>query len=99
MLAPTFLVTYGDSYLPFDYAEPLRILDAHDDCDGVMSVFANHGAWDESNVSPTRAARGSSATRKSARELRVRRTSTTGPSRSGARSSKGFRPESPPGST
>ena len=21
-LAPTFLVTYGDSYLPFDYAEP-----------------------------------------------------------------------------
>ena len=52
MLAPTFLVTYGDSYLPFDYAEPLRVLDAHDDCRGVMSIFANHGAWDESNTQP-----------------------------------------------
>jgi NDP-sugar pyrophosphorylase family protein len=52
MLAPTFLVTYGDSYLPFDYAEPLRVLDANADCDGVMSVFANHGAWDESNSQP-----------------------------------------------
>jgi len=50
MLAPTFLVTYGDSYLPFDYAEPLRILDAHADCDGVMSVFHNAGQWDASNV-------------------------------------------------
>jgi MurNAc alpha-1-phosphate uridylyltransferase len=50
MLAPSFLVTYGDSYLPFDYAEPLRILAAHDDCDGVMSVFPNAGKWDASNV-------------------------------------------------
>src|SRR5580704_5640499 len=50
MLEPAFLVTYGDSYLPFDYAEPLRILAAHDDCDGVMSVFKNAGAWDASNV-------------------------------------------------
>jgi MurNAc alpha-1-phosphate uridylyltransferase len=49
-LAPTFLVTYGDSYLPFDYAEPLRILQAHADCDGVMAVFKNAGAWDASNV-------------------------------------------------
>jgi MurNAc alpha-1-phosphate uridylyltransferase len=49
-LEPTFLVTYGDSYLPFDYAEPLRILDAHDDCDGVMAVYKNDGAWDASNV-------------------------------------------------
>ena len=49
-LAPTFLVTYGDSYLPFDYAAPLRALDAHDDCDGVMSVFKNDGRWDASNV-------------------------------------------------
>jgi MurNAc alpha-1-phosphate uridylyltransferase len=49
-LEPTFLVTYGDSYLPFDYSEPLRILDAHDDCDAVMSVFRNAGAWDASNV-------------------------------------------------
>jgi NDP-sugar pyrophosphorylase family protein len=50
LLAPSVLVTYGDSYLPFDYAAPLRELDAHDDCDGVMSVFANHGKWDASNV-------------------------------------------------
>jgi NDP-sugar pyrophosphorylase family protein len=50
MLAPTFLVTYGDSYLPFDYAEPLRILAAKGDCDGVMSVFPNAGQWDASNV-------------------------------------------------
>jgi NDP-sugar pyrophosphorylase family protein len=50
LLAPAFLVTYGDSYLPFDYAEPLRVLDAHADCDGVMSVFRNADAWDVSNV-------------------------------------------------
>jgi MurNAc alpha-1-phosphate uridylyltransferase len=50
MLAPTFLVTYGDSYLPFDYAGPLRTLDANADCDGVMSIFENRGAWDQSNV-------------------------------------------------
>jgi NDP-sugar pyrophosphorylase family protein len=49
-LAPTFLVTYGDSYLPFDYAEPLRVLAGHDDCDGVMAVFHNAGRWDVSNV-------------------------------------------------
>lgn len=50
-LAPTFLVTYGDSYLPFDYAEPLQILEAHlDDCDGVMAVYKNDGAFDASNV-------------------------------------------------
>ncbi len=50
LLAPTFLVTYGDSYLPFDYAAPLRELGVHDDCDGVMSVFKNEGKWDPSNV-------------------------------------------------
>jgi NDP-sugar pyrophosphorylase family protein len=50
LLAPTFLVTNGDSYLPFDYAEPLRMLDASGDCDGVMSIFENRGAWDTSNV-------------------------------------------------
>ncbi len=49
-LEDTFLVTYGDSYLPFDYAAPLDVLRAHDDCDGVMSVFANAGLWDASNV-------------------------------------------------
>jgi N-acetyl-alpha-D-muramate 1-phosphate uridylyltransferase len=50
LLEPEMLVTYGDSYLPFDYAEPLRVLAAHDDCDAVMSVFLNEGHWDASNV-------------------------------------------------
>ena len=50
LLEPRFLVTYGDSYLPFDYAQPLRTLEAHDDCDGVMVVYRNEGLWDASNV-------------------------------------------------
>jgi NDP-sugar pyrophosphorylase family protein len=50
LLAPAFLVTYGDSYLPFDYAEPLRVLEANADADGVMSVYPNAGQWDASNV-------------------------------------------------
>jgi MurNAc alpha-1-phosphate uridylyltransferase len=50
LLEETFLVTYGDSYLPFDYAEPLRVLQAHSDCDGVMAIFKNEGRWDTSNV-------------------------------------------------
>lgn len=49
-LRPTFLVTYGDSYLPFDYAAPLRELDERDDCDGVMAVYRNAGKWDASNT-------------------------------------------------
>jgi MurNAc alpha-1-phosphate uridylyltransferase len=50
LMEPAFLVTYGDSYLPFDYAEPVRVLMAHEDCDAVMSVFPNGGRWDASNV-------------------------------------------------
>ena len=50
LLEESFLVTYGDSYLPFDYAEPLRVLRANPDCDGVMAVFKNEGRWDTSNV-------------------------------------------------
>lgn len=50
MLEPEFLVSYGDSYLPFDYAAPMRALAAHGDCDGVMSVYKNEGQWDASNV-------------------------------------------------
>jgi NDP-sugar pyrophosphorylase family protein len=50
LLDDTFLVTYGDSYLPFDYAAPLDALRAHDDCDAVMSVFKNEKKWDASNV-------------------------------------------------
>jgi MurNAc alpha-1-phosphate uridylyltransferase len=50
LLADEFLVTYGDSYLPFDYGDPLRVLESHDDCDGVMAIFKNDGKWDVSNV-------------------------------------------------
>ncbi len=49
-LAPTFLVTYGDSCLPFDYAAPLRDLEAHPEALGTMSVFPNAGQWDKSNT-------------------------------------------------
>jgi NDP-sugar pyrophosphorylase family protein len=56
-LDETFVLTYGDSYLPFDYAAPLAMLRDHSDCDGVMSVYCNQGKWDSSNVrlSPDRA--------------------------------------------
>jgi NDP-sugar pyrophosphorylase family protein len=49
-LAPRFVVTYGDSYLPFDYCAPLEVLAAHDDCDAVMAIYRNQGNWDTSNV-------------------------------------------------
>jgi MurNAc alpha-1-phosphate uridylyltransferase len=49
-LEPTFLVTYGDSYLPFDYAAPLRAMNAATDADGVMAVYDNEGRWDASNT-------------------------------------------------
>ena len=49
-LDETFLVTYGDSYLPFDYSDPLTMLDRREDCDGVMAVYKNAGQWDASNV-------------------------------------------------
>lgn len=50
LLDERFVVTYGDSYLPFDYGAPLRLLAGHDDADGVMAVFRNEGRWDASNV-------------------------------------------------
>jgi NDP-sugar pyrophosphorylase family protein len=50
LLAPRVLVTYGDSYLRFDYAEPLRMLERHTDCDGVMAVYRNAGSLEPSNV-------------------------------------------------
>lgn len=50
LLAETFLVTYGDSYLPFDYSGPVALLDRSPDADGVMAVFKNEGRWDTSNV-------------------------------------------------
>jgi len=42
-------VTYGDSYLPFDYAAPLVDLEAHPEALGTMSVFHNEDRWDSSN--------------------------------------------------
>jgi len=50
LLAPCFVVTYGDSYLPFDYGAPLAVLEREADCDGVMAIYRNAGAWDVSNV-------------------------------------------------
>lgn len=50
LLAPRFLVTYGDSYLPFDYGAPLRDLGGHPEALGTMSVFHNAGEWDQSNT-------------------------------------------------
>lgn len=47
---PTFRVTYGDSYLPFDYSAPLRDLDAHPEALRAMSVFENRGQWDASST-------------------------------------------------
>ena len=50
LLAPRFLVTYGDSYLSFDYGEPVRLLERHADCDGVMAIYRNAGRFEPSNV-------------------------------------------------
>jgi NDP-sugar pyrophosphorylase family protein len=49
-LAATFLVTYGDSYLPFDYLAPLRDLGAHPDALGTMAVYRNQDELDASNT-------------------------------------------------
>ncbi len=49
-LEAEFLVTYGDSYLPFDYSAPLDDLREHSDALGTMSVFENAGQWDASNA-------------------------------------------------
>lgn len=49
-LEPTFLVTYGDSFLPFDYAAPLADLALHEGAQGTMAVFKNDDRWDRSNT-------------------------------------------------
>jgi NDP-sugar pyrophosphorylase family protein len=49
-LEDSFLVTYGDSYLPFDYAAPLRDLLVHPEALGTMTVHRNRGRWDTSNT-------------------------------------------------
>lgn len=50
LLAPIFLVTYGDSFLPFDYAAPLRDLAAHPGALGTMAVYRNEDLLDASNT-------------------------------------------------
>ncbi|UQA56343.1 NTP transferase domain-containing protein [Polyangium aurulentum] len=49
LLAPVLLVTYGDSYLPFDYAAPLVDLLAHPEALGTMAVYRNADLLDASN--------------------------------------------------
>jgi N-acetyl-alpha-D-muramate 1-phosphate uridylyltransferase len=50
MLADCFVVTYGDSYLPFDYRAPLRALVESPNDDGCLAVLHNQGRWDSSNA-------------------------------------------------
>jgi NDP-sugar pyrophosphorylase family protein len=50
LLRSSFVVTYGDSYLPFDYAAPLADLDAHPQALGTLAVYPNHNRWEASNT-------------------------------------------------
>jgi NDP-sugar pyrophosphorylase family protein len=49
LLGNRFLVLYGDSYLPIDYAAPARAFVGSSKL-GLMTVFRNEGRWDTSNV-------------------------------------------------
>src|SRR3954470_13801070 len=49
LLGKQFLVLYGDSYLPIDYAEPIRAMEASGKL-GLMTVYRNDNRWDPSNV-------------------------------------------------
>jgi NDP-sugar pyrophosphorylase family protein len=49
-LEQEFVVTYGDSYLPFDYSLPLRDLREHPEALATMCVYRNDGALGASNV-------------------------------------------------
>jgi NDP-sugar pyrophosphorylase family protein len=48
-LDPAFLVTYGDSFLPIDFADVWRRFEASG-APALMTVFQNAGRWDISNV-------------------------------------------------
>ena len=48
-LPEAFLVTYGDSFLPIDFAEVWRAFLASGQ-PALMTVYRNHGQWDASNV-------------------------------------------------
>jgi NDP-sugar pyrophosphorylase family protein len=49
VLADEFLLTYGDSYLPVDFAAVAAAFRSAGKL-GLMTVFANEGRWDTSNV-------------------------------------------------
>ena len=48
-LDETFFVTYGDSFLPCDFAA-VRVTFERSKLSGLMTVFENEGCWDASNV-------------------------------------------------
>ena len=48
-LGEAFLVLYGDSYLPIDYAAAIQVFMTSRK-PGLMTVFHNQGRWDTSNV-------------------------------------------------
>ena len=70
LLEPVFLVTYGDSYLPFEYRAPLDDLRAHPEALGTMAVYRNEDRFDASNtaISGDRVVRYSKRTLGSPRE-------------------------------
>jgi NDP-sugar pyrophosphorylase family protein len=49
LLGDKFLVLYGDSYLPIEYAAPVRAFEASGKL-GLMTVFRNENRWESSNV-------------------------------------------------
>ena len=49
LLGERFVVLYGDSYLPMDYAAAVAAFEASG-LPGLMTVFHNQGRWDTSNV-------------------------------------------------
>jgi NDP-sugar pyrophosphorylase family protein len=49
LLADSFFVIYGDSYLPCDYAAVQQAFEAAGK-PGLMTVYRNQGQWDSSNV-------------------------------------------------
>jgi NDP-sugar pyrophosphorylase family protein len=49
MLGEQFLVIYGDSYMPVDYAEVVKAF-VRSEKPALMTVFENEGRWDASNV-------------------------------------------------
>jgi transaldolase len=49
VLEPTFLVTYGDSFLPVDFPEIWEVFESSGD-DALMTVLKNADQWDRSNA-------------------------------------------------